>query len=82
MFAYTQLLRHTSRVVRCVVAGGYGDQMTQPQINRRNKLTVGSVFSGIGGFDLGLERAGMEVIWQIEIDPFRRRMMIADKNYV
>jgi|TARA_R110000822_G_scaffold33726_1_gene95921 DNA (cytosine-5)-methyltransferase 1 len=38
-------------------------------------LTVGSLFSGIGGFDLGLERAGMKVIWQSEIDTFASKVL-------
>jgi len=39
------------------------------------KLTFGSLFAGIGGFDLGLERAGMECKWQVEIDPFAVKVL-------
>jgi DNA (cytosine-5)-methyltransferase 1 len=38
-------------------------------------LSVGSLFSGIGGLDLGLERAGMKVIWQSEIDPYCNKVL-------
>lgn len=39
------------------------------------KLTHGSLFAGIGGFDLGFERAGIETIWQVECDPYCLRVL-------
>ena len=38
-------------------------------------ITVGSLFSGIGGIDLGLERAGMECAWQVEIDDYATKVL-------
>src|SRR5687768_2464335 len=38
-------------------------------------LRVGSLFAGIGGFDLGFERAGFEIAWQVEIDPYATRVL-------
>ncbi len=35
-----------------------------------DKLKVASFFAGIGGFDIGFERAGMETVYQCEIDTF------------
>ncbi|MDP1980463.1 DNA cytosine methyltransferase [Undibacterium sp.] len=39
------------------------------------KPTVGSLFAGIGGFDLGFENAGYETRWQIEINPVCRAVL-------
>ncbi len=38
-------------------------------------MNVGSTFSGVGGLDLGLERAGMSVLWQAEVDEWCRRVL-------
>ena len=38
-------------------------------------LTFGSLFAGIGGFDLGFERAGMNCKWQVEINPFATKVL-------
>ncbi len=38
-------------------------------------MRVSSFFAGIGGFDLGFERAGMSVVFQCEIDSFCQQIL-------
>lgn len=38
-------------------------------------LTFGSLFSGIGGIDLGLQRAGFQIAWQVEIDEYASQVL-------
>ena len=44
-------------------------------MEERTLLTFGSLFAGIGGFDLGLERAGMKCKWQVEIDDYASKVL-------
>ena len=39
-------------------------------------LTVGSLFSGIGGFELGFEATGrFETLWQVEQDKYASQVL-------
>jgi site-specific DNA-cytosine methylase len=38
-------------------------------------MTYGSFFTGIGGLDRGLDRAGLQCRFQVEIDPFCRKIL-------
>jgi DNA (cytosine-5)-methyltransferase 1 len=38
-------------------------------------VTYGSLFAGIGGFDLGFDRAGLTCKWQVEKHPSRRNVL-------
>jgi DNA (cytosine-5)-methyltransferase 1 len=40
-----------------------------------NDFIAGSSFTGSGGLDLGLERAGMRIAWQCEVDAACRRIL-------
>jgi DNA (cytosine-5)-methyltransferase 1 len=42
-----------------------------------SELRYGSLFSGIGGIDLGLDLAGFECAWQVEIDDYCREVLEA-----
>ncbi|MES2596370.1 MAG: DNA (cytosine-5-)-methyltransferase [Verrucomicrobiota bacterium] len=39
--------------------------------------TLGSLFAGFGGFDLGFHRAGFRSVWQVELNPASRALLAA-----
>ena len=59
------------------------NQLSKPNDSRsdalhccvRQPLTFGSLFAGIGGIDLGFERAGMQCKWQVEINEYARKVL-------
>src|SRR3990167_4430330 len=38
-------------------------------------MRVGSLFSGIGGIELGFEKEGFETAWFVELDPYARAVL-------
>lgn len=38
-------------------------------------MRYGSLFTGVGGFDLGFERAGMACAWQVELSEYASRVL-------
>jgi DNA (cytosine-5)-methyltransferase 1 len=41
----------------------------------KRALRHGSLFAGLGGFDLGLRWAGYETVWQVELDSYCRKIL-------
>jgi len=44
-------------------------------MNPTHQITFGSLFSGAGGFDIGLERAGMQCKFQVEWDSYCQQVL-------
>lgn len=42
---------------------------------KQSELTHGSLFSGIGGFELGAEMAGIDTLWNCEIEKFQGEIL-------
>ena len=42
---------------------------------KKQSPTLGSLFAGIGGIDLGFERASWRTAWQVEINPVNRALL-------
>lgn len=52
------------------------DRIPRPDtIDPVTEMTFGSLFAGVGGFDYGLEMAGLRCVWSVELDEWRRRLL-------
>lgn len=63
-------------MVNLVEYFNYVEPMTEEQLKMyRNNMTAVSLFAGVGGFDLALERAGVTVAASVEIDKHARSVL-------
>ena len=49
--------------------------LCQHYVTGSTELTHGSLFSGIGGFEVGAERAGIKTIWNCEFEDFQSNVL-------
>ena len=42
---------------------------------KEKELTHGSLFSGVGGFNVGAERAGVQTLWDCEIEKYQQKVL-------
>ena len=52
--------------------------LKMPHEQKNKKPTVGSLFAGVGGIDIGFEQAGFITSWQVERD-WLKRAVLADR---
>lgn len=44
-------------------------------LDNKNKITMGSLFSGFGGFEIAAQKHDINVLWQSEIEPWDIEML-------
>lgn len=64
-----------SGLVSVRILGSKSDEKADMKKKPLKQYKVSSFFAGIGGFDLGLEKAGMEVVFQCEINKFCQKVL-------
>jgi DNA (cytosine-5)-methyltransferase 1 len=57
------------------LAGITSDEVNEPELGKGKTLTHGSLFSGIGGFELAAKNAGIPTLWNCEIEKFHRKVL-------